>query len=435
MDLLEYQAKKLFRQVGIPILPSQTIKDPRQIKQLQIPYPVVLKSQVRAGGRGKAGGIRFVENTIDAIAAARNVFNLSILGEYPEVILAEARYDAHKELFLAITLDYQLKRPVLLGSSSGGMDVKLLLKNLQQVVVETEFSPFYARRLASRLNLSGKLLLSVSKIIEKMYSLFQEKHLELVEINPLGVNSEGQLMALDGKMTINQNALSRHPEIVTLSQSANADENSQLRPRSVSLSARSPNDDKKISKLQWLDWQNSQGEIAIITNNFELSVLGWDLISQAKKKPACGLVLDYNLQIDDAETELFCKQVKDIFEQLQSFKKLKVVLFNIWASQDANHAIAKTIFDYHQAFVDSKISISENETKNLKKAHNKAMDSGNSTPSKANQNPQKLPSIKFIIRLVDEQINRYQEEFKADDIYWTNNLEEAISKITNEEVR
>ena len=70
-----------------------------------------------------------------------------------------------------------------------------------------------------------------------------------------------------------------------------------------------------------------------------------------------------------------------------------------------------------------------------KKAHNKAMDSGNSTPSKANQNLQKLPSIKFIIRLVDEQINRYQEEFKADDIYWTNNLEEAISKITNEEVR
>ena len=432
MDLLEYQAKKLFRQVGIPILPSQTIKDPRQIRQLQIPYPVVLKSQVRAGGRGKAGGIRFVENTIDAIAAARTIFNLSILGEYPEVILAEARYDAHKELFLAIALDYQLKRPVLLGSSSGGMDVKLLLKNLQQVVVETEFSPFYARRLASRLNLSGKLLLSVSKIIEKMYSLFQAKDLELVEINPLGVNSEGQLMALDGKMTINQNALSRHPEIVTLSQSANADENSQLRPRSVSLSARSLNDDKKISKLQWLDWQNPQGEIAIITNNFELSVLGWDLISQTKKKPACGLVLDYNLQIDDAETELFCKQVKDIFEQLQSFKKLKVVLFNIWASQDANHAIAKTIFDYHQAFVDSKISISENETKNLKKAHNKAMDSG---PSKANQNPQKLPSIKLIIRLVDEQINRYQEEFKADDIYWTNNLEEAISKITNEEVR
>ena len=96
MDLLEYQAKELFREIGIPTLPSQTIKDPRQIKQLQIPYPVVLKSQVRAGGRGKAGGVRFVSNTIDAIAATRTIFQLSILGEYPEVVLAEAHYNTKK---------------------------------------------------------------------------------------------------------------------------------------------------------------------------------------------------------------------------------------------------------------------------------------------------------------------------------------------------
>lgn len=99
MDLLEYQAKELFRRVGIPTLPSQTIAEPRQIKQLRIPYPVVLKSQVRAGGRGKAGGVRFVANTIDAIAAARSIFNLSILREYPEVILAEAHYNAEREFF------------------------------------------------------------------------------------------------------------------------------------------------------------------------------------------------------------------------------------------------------------------------------------------------------------------------------------------------
>ena len=431
MDLLEYQAKKLFRQVGIPILPSQTIKDPRQIKQLQIPYPVVLKSQVRAGGRGKAGGIRFVANTIDAIAAARSIFNLSILGEYPEVILAEARYDAHKELFLAIALNYQLQRPVLLGSSSGGMEVKLLLKNLQQVVIETEFSPFYARRLASRMNLSGNLLLSVSKIIEKMYILFQAKDLELVEINPLGVNSEGQLMALDGKMTINQNALSRHPEIVTLIKSVNVEQNSQLRPRSASPSARSQNGYKKASKVQWLDWQNPQGEVAIITNDFELAVLGWDLIAQGKKKPAASVVLDYNLQSDDVETEVFCEQLKDIFEQLQSLQNIKVVLLNIWASQNANNAIAKAIFDYYQTVTDSKITISETETDRTKKSHNGAIDSGNSTPSKASKNLQKLPSFKFVIRLVDEQINRYQDEFKISDIYWTNNLEEAISKVSN----
>ena len=142
MDLLEYQAKELFSRIGIPVLPSQTVKEPRELKQLQIPYPVVLKSQVRAGGRGKAGGIKFVGNTIDAIAAARTIFNLSILGEYPEFILAEAQYDAQKEFFLAIVLDYKLKLPVLLGSAQGGVNVPLLLDNLQQVVVATEFSPF-----------------------------------------------------------------------------------------------------------------------------------------------------------------------------------------------------------------------------------------------------------------------------------------------------
>ena len=124
MDLLEYQAKELFREVGIPVLPSQRIDHPRDLKSLAISYPVVLKSQVPTGGRGRAGGIRFVENTIDAIASARSIFNLSILGQYPEVLLAEVRYDAEQELFLAVILDYALGRPVLLGSSHGGVNVE-----------------------------------------------------------------------------------------------------------------------------------------------------------------------------------------------------------------------------------------------------------------------------------------------------------------------
>jgi succinyl-CoA synthetase beta subunit len=121
MDLLEYQAKQLFQEVGIPILPSQTLSNPSQIKNLTLPYPIVLKSQVRVSGRGKLGGVRFAHNSIDAIAAAHTIFNLSILGEYPEVLLAEARYDSREELFLAIVLDYHLQKPVLMGSVQGGI--------------------------------------------------------------------------------------------------------------------------------------------------------------------------------------------------------------------------------------------------------------------------------------------------------------------------
>jgi succinyl-CoA synthetase beta subunit len=213
MDLLEYQAKELFRQVGIPVLPSQRIDRPTDLKALRIPYPVVLKSQVSVGNRGKAGGIRFVENTIDAIAAARTIFNLPIMGEYPEVLLAEAKYNTSQEFYLAIAIDRVACRPLLLGSSDGGMNIHAVLNQIQQVVVYDEFSPFYARRLALKMGLQGDLMLAVSDIIEKMYVLMQSQDLDLVEINPLGVDSQGAVMALDGKISVNPYAVSRHPNL------------------------------------------------------------------------------------------------------------------------------------------------------------------------------------------------------------------------------
>ena len=213
MDLLEYQAKELFREVGIPVLPSQRIDRPTDLKALRIPYPVVLKSQVSVGNRGKAGGIRFVENTIDAIAAARTIFNLPILGEYPKVLLAEAKYNTSQEFYLAIVIDRLACRPVLLGSTDGGMNINAILNQIQQVVVYDEFSSFHARRLALKMGLQGELMLAVSEIIEKMYVLMRSQDLDLVEINPLGIDRDGAVMALDGKISVNHYAVGRHPNL------------------------------------------------------------------------------------------------------------------------------------------------------------------------------------------------------------------------------
>jgi succinyl-CoA synthetase beta subunit len=213
MDLLEYQAKELFREVGIPVLPSQRIDRPTDLKALRIPYPIVLKSQVSVGNRGKAGGIRFVENTIDAIAAARTIFNLPILGEYPNVLLAEAKYNTSQEFYLAIVIDRLACRPVLLGSTDGGMNINAILNQIQQVVVYEEFSSFYARRLALKMGLQGDLMLAVSEIIEKMYVLMRSQDLDLVEINPLGIDRNGAVMALDGKISVNHYAVGRHPNL------------------------------------------------------------------------------------------------------------------------------------------------------------------------------------------------------------------------------
>lgn len=340
MELLEYQAKELFEMVDIPILPSQTIKDSRKIKQLQIPYPVVLKSQVRSGGRGKAGGVRFVANTIDAIAAARSIFNLSILGEYPEVILAEAHYNAQRELFLAIVLDYELQCPVLLGSALGGMNVDSLLTNLQQVVVDREFSLFYARRLATNMGLAGKLICSVSEIIAKMYYLFCDRDLDLIEINPLGVSTTGELMALDGKVTMNDYALGRQPIIKTLSFSEQQTETIQHN------SLRINRDFSQIS-WRWLDWHYKTGKVAVICNSFDSALLTWDLLKQNKVTPICGALLENSLTFDeDNELQLYRQQLWNILIELESLQGIKAIVLNIWEIESVSRELVQTIVDY-----------------------------------------------------------------------------------------
>ncbi|GFE69800.1 ATP-grasp domain-containing protein [Chroococcus sp. FPU101] len=321
MELLEYQAKELFQQVGIPILPSQAIANPSQLKRLQIPYPVVLKSQVRAGGRGKAGGVRFAANTIDAIAAAHAIFSLPIGGEYPEVLLAEARYRAIEEFFLAVVLDYQLQKPVLLGSIKGGMDVETLLQNTHKVFIDEQFAPFHARKLAVKMGLKGSLLQSVSVILEKMYDLFKSKDLNIVEINPLGINAEGQVMALDGKITVNDHALGRHPDLLQL--------------------ISSPEKNLKADPLlNWLCSKPRPGNIAVICNSYGLALNTWDLLIQEQGKPSCCLILDeYHLNLSIAE------QLKTGLETLFNYLEINVILVNILGSPLLTQAVTQGIID------------------------------------------------------------------------------------------
>ncbi len=392
MELLEYQAKELFKMVGIPILPAQAIKDSRQIKQLQIPYPVVLKSQVRSGGRGKAGGVRFVANTIDAIAAARTIFNLSILGEYPEVILAEAHYNTEREFFLAIVLDYDLQCPVLLGSAYGGMNVDSLLANLQQVVVDTDFSLFYARRLAASMGLSGQLICSVSDIIAKMYRLFIERDLNLIEINPLGVNTQGKLMALDGKITINDSALNRQPIINSLSfseyQKQNKDSWSQNR------------DNLNDAGWYWLNWRNKTGKIATICNSFDLALLTWDLLNQNKVSPACGVVINDSKSDFSCNSPIYQQRLRQILTEFESIEGLEAILIDVWETEAISRDIVKTIAEYIQSNVRSTLHSQTEETReDLPTPSN-----GSSIQSKQQNIAPEVERIrpKFILRLLSK---------------------------------
>ncbi len=341
--------------MAIPILPSQRIDNPADLKGLKIPYPVVLKSQVRAGGRGRAGGIKFVENTIDAVAAAQTIFNLPIESEYPQVLLAEAKYNADQELYLAVLLDPVARRPVLLGSREGGMDVEGSIDKMQQVAVDQEFSPFYARRLMLKMGLQGDLIQSVSAIVEKMYRLFVEKDLDLVEINPLGISPTGEVMALDGKVSANDDALGRHPDLAALSGKkqgsgfvGNRRNPYAERHNSHSQAQHSPEFDAKsqspISNSESLQLIELDGNIGILCNGMGLTMATLDAVVHQGGKPAnfvnMGSLNPYdtaNALRDRAELAL---------ELVAQNKNVKVILVNILARASKTDEITAAVAGY-----------------------------------------------------------------------------------------
>lgn len=357
MDLLEYQAKALFRQMAIPVLPSQRIDNPADLKGLKIPYPVVLKSQVRAGGRGRAGGIKFAENTIDAVAAAQTIFNLPIVDEYPEVLLAEAKYDADQEIYLAVLLDPVTRRPVLLGSQQGGMNVEGAIEQMQQVAVDQDFSPFYARRLMLKMGLQGDLILSVSAIVEKMYRLFVEKDLDLVEINPLGISPTGEVMALDGKVSANDEALGRHPDLVAMGgkksvagmpgdeRSSHAQTARHRRSAKVPYSQEFEAETQPaIAHPQPLKLVELDGNIGILCNGIGLTMATLDAVAQQAGKPANFVNLG-SLDRDFA-TSALRERAELGLELVAQDKSVKVILVNILGSAEAGGEMTAAVAGY-----------------------------------------------------------------------------------------
>lgn len=342
MDLLEYQAKALFRDKDIPVLPSQRIDRAQDLKGLRIPYPVVLKSQVRSGGRGKAGGVRFVENTIDAVAAAQSIFNLPIRDEYPQVLLAEAKYNADRELYLAITLDPISRRPVMLGSSQGGVAVEEATSEVHQVVVDREFSSFYARHLSVKMGLQKELILVVSGIIEKMYSLFVEKDLDLIEINPLGISPTGEVMALDGKVIVNDNAFGRHPDLAALIQNHHNPAKATLTDV-YSFPFPCQFDRVLLPQLKMVELE---GNIGILSNGADMTMTTVDLIVQGKGKPANFLDLeaeDYTELTDEWSDRLY-----QGLELVSQSKQVKVVLVNLLSHFVVSQKTVSEIANYLQ---------------------------------------------------------------------------------------
>ncbi|NJN60320.1 MAG: succinate--CoA ligase subunit beta [Coleofasciculaceae cyanobacterium RL_1_1] len=336
MDLLEYQAKELFSEVGIPVLPSQKIYYPQELKHLQIPYPIVVKSQVPMGGRGKAGGIKPAANTIDAVAAAQAIFHLPIYGLYPELVLAEAKYDADRELYVAIVIDRNARRPVLLGSPDGGSGLQVASQSLQRVVVDDTFSPFYARRLAVAMGLRGAAIEAVSLVVEKMYTLFATKDLDLVEINPLALREDGEIMeimALDGKITTNDNAIERHPDLAQYARDRKADRDRR---------SKYPSRDPLSASLVTLDQEDRDDSgIGVVCNGAGLTLATVDLLCQAGACPTSFLNLSNEIYWRGGPS--LRDRLDRGLELMTANPEIETVLINLVGSVTSCDAIAETI--------------------------------------------------------------------------------------------
>lgn len=387
MDLLEYQAKELFRETGIPVLPSQRIDRPKDLKGLTIPYPVVLKSQVYIGGRGRVGGVKFAENTIDAIAAAQTIFNLPIMGEYPKMLLAEAKYDADREFYLAIALNRSVRRPVLLGSQQGGIDVQEAIDQMQHVIVDQEFSSYYARRLAVKMGLQGSLIEAVSSVIEKMYHLFVQYDLDLVEINPLGVSASGKVMALDGKVSVNDDALGRHPHLVSLigKLGGNPPDLTGAIPATI----------------------DPEGTIGIVCNGAGLTMAILDLVCQAGGKPASFLNIGGETQWD-ASTDVLKQRLERGLELMGQNKQVRVILVNLISNLVPCDEIADIITAYWQRRTPKVRPLTELRPDTL--------------IAQANR----LPAL--VVRLVGSQSDRARELLATISLPLVDNLDETVTQ-------
>jgi succinyl-CoA synthetase beta subunit len=397
MDLLEYQVKEWFGKIGIPVLPSQRIDHPTDLKRLKIHYPIVLKSQVQAGEREKVGGVRIVETTIDAIAAAQNIFNLPIWGQLPEVLLAEAKYDAQEEFYLAVVLDTTLCRPILLGSKEANIEWETAGEKIQHVVVEQEFSPFYARRLAVKMGLQGTLIQSVSDIIEKLYQLFVQKDLDLVEIHPLGVSSTGEVMALNGKVRVNERAINRHPEIAEMA---------------ARMIDRCHSNQQKNSLLGNGDSLEMQGKIAILGNGKGSVLTTLDAVANAGGKPGKCINLRHSF-VSDTRTTTFSDRLISSLETLMEDQDIQVILINFLGNIPQVNQLSEIIANCVQ-LDNSKIA-------------------SQSSATNGNHNQQDAHLPKLVLRLAGSEFNHTREylaNFSTSNQFpiVVENLDEAVKQ-------
>ncbi|GMR17794.1 MAG: ADP-forming succinate--CoA ligase subunit beta [Gammaproteobacteria bacterium] len=319
MNIHEYQAKHLMAEYGIPVPVGKTVFSTKEVSAAARELGGdrwVVKAQVHAGGRGKAGGVKIVDGPAALENVARELLGSRLVthqsgadGQPVERLLIEQLCDISRELYLACLVDRGLERIVFIVSSEGGMDIEEVAATHPDRILSVSIDPvaglqgYQCREIAFRLGMEGKQIVSLTKIMSRIFRLFVDKDLGLVEINPLVVTKDGALLALDAKINVDDSALYRQPDLESLQDSAQED----------------PREHK--AQTFGLNYVALDGNIGCMVNGAGLAMATMDLIKLQGGRPANFLDVGGGTTAD---------RVAEALKIILSDDKVKAVLVNIF---------------------------------------------------------------------------------------------------------
>jgi succinyl-CoA synthetase beta subunit len=319
MKIHEYQAKAILSKFGVPVPRGEVVfkkEDALAVAEKLGTSVVVVKAQIHAGGRGKAGGVKLARSADEAVTLAGNILGMKLVtpqtGEEGRIVhrlLIEEGLDIKRELYLSILVDRSTGAPVLMASTAGGMEIEEVAKDHPEAILretiypETGFQPFHARKIAFGLGLAPELVSVAVPFLQSLYRAFMETDASLLEINPCVVTGDGRMVALDAKVTFDDNALYRHPEFKDL---RDLDEETPL--------------EVEASKFK-LNYIKLDGTVGCMVNGAGLAMATMDIIKFSGGSPANFLDVG-----GDASEE----RVKNAFRILLSDPNVKAVFINVF---------------------------------------------------------------------------------------------------------
>ncbi len=322
MDLYEYQGKELLRQHGIETLEGIVATSPEEAREAaeKLGGTVAVKAQVLTGGRGKAGGIKVVSSPEEAEEAARRILGMDIRGHTVRRVLVEAGAAIANEMYLSITVDRTAKKPLILFSTEGGVDIEEVAERNPEAIVRLHvdpllgLQPYQLRELRFFAGLSGDVAKGVGRVLTNLYEAFVGTDASLVEINPLVTTEDGRVLALDAKVTVDNSSLYRHEDIAELHDVEAADPEEQR------------------AQEAGLQYVKLDGDVGILGNGAGLVMSTLDVVAQAGGDPA---------NFCDVGGGADAEKISTALDIVTANRQVRSVLFNIFGGITRGDEVAR----------------------------------------------------------------------------------------------